>query len=317
MRSLLLTLIFLFFIQMAFSAASDSIELQAGSTNIVVDIFNHCKKLQNSSANNYFVPAKTDIEWSAFLNHLPSGVTPSECITYEWQSGAWGACTGGSGVWSYGSWGACGGGTASYSYGNWGDCSLTCGGGTKTRTSSCDVNTNSGQKARTATCDFTNNSGAQTATVQCASIGPYGDFLGYVADSFCTATKPPASQNCTPSDPSVCGASTTTEACTPSSVACAGSPDTSTSCNTQACCDPTNLTNQPGKTFSCFSFTLDYSSGALDWNCNAPGMSCNANGYYSGNGYNHAWSREMISPTRCRVVWETYTGEQDIVVTCQ
>lgn len=137
------------------------LRLSHGTSNIQVTIqadrqsdMSQCRILANSNpANDYFVPARTAMEWNAFLNNMPPGVTASACITYAW--GPWGACSAscGGGVETRscnGSNGSvnnapslCGGGLASQScntqvcvcspasvangtVGSWPECTITC-----------------------------------------------------------------------------------------------------------------------------------------------------------------------------------------------
>lgn len=67
------------------------LRLKHGALDVTVDIQPaECRILANSSANDYFVPARTMPEWMAFLNNLPLGVTATSCAV----NGACGAANG-------------------------------------------------------------------------------------------------------------------------------------------------------------------------------------------------------------------------------
>ena len=74
-----LNYLILFFILIPFhSFGATSYNLAAGAT-ITVGEFSVCKNLTNASAVNYIVPTGIAGDWSAFLAHLPGGVTFSDC----------------------------------------------------------------------------------------------------------------------------------------------------------------------------------------------------------------------------------------------
>ncbi len=114
------------------------------------------------------------------------------CNTHScsaWVTSAWGSCTGGSGFWTYDSWGSCTGKMVS-STGPY------CDGTTFYFCTSCGW---VGTQTKSATCNFSANSGTQTRVVTCQKNGIT------VADSECKDAKPAVSQQCTPSNSSVCG----------------------------------------------------------------------------------------------------------------
>lgn len=59
--------------------AANSYRLNASASNFQVKEFSMCRVLANSSSSDYFVPTRTSTEWSAFLDHLPPGVTANNC----------------------------------------------------------------------------------------------------------------------------------------------------------------------------------------------------------------------------------------------
>ena len=53
-----------------------------------------CKKIDNTSGVDYFVPTKTTAEWDSFAGNLPSGVTVESCVvggTWTYKDCACGA----------------------------------------------------------------------------------------------------------------------------------------------------------------------------------------------------------------------------------
>lgn len=48
-------------------------------TTVQIDAHGTCKKVTNSTANDYFVPTKTSTEWSTFRSNLPTNVTLAAC----------------------------------------------------------------------------------------------------------------------------------------------------------------------------------------------------------------------------------------------
>ncbi len=79
-------LLFTFFIfLMAFSLVkaidsnSEGWKLDPGE-NFYLDIHNIAKIVTNTGSNTYFVPTKTEPEWSAFINNHPSDVTVEEGV---------------------------------------------------------------------------------------------------------------------------------------------------------------------------------------------------------------------------------------------
>jgi hypothetical protein len=176
MKILLLFLIFLISLPV-FSLEHYS--LPGGSTNQIVDEFAVCKRVTNASSTNYFIPTKTNTEWTTFLSHLPPGVSLLPCIIYSWSFGGWGACNVG--------------GTAAWSYGGYGACTPACGAGTQTRTATCDFSGYS--QTRPVTC--MGDDGNSYPDASCALVGP----------------KPATSQSCVASDTTLCGVATTTQAC--------------------------------------------------------------------------------------------------------
>lgn len=92
-----------------------------------------------------------------------------ETYSYSWATGAWGACTGGSGAWMTGPWSP----------------TVGCGEVEQTRTVTCAINANSGTQTREVNCQ--------------RSDGQPAD------ESKCPDSSEPAkSQPCTPTDPSIC-----------------------------------------------------------------------------------------------------------------
>lgn len=152
-----------------------------------------------------------------------------EGFAYHWSTGAWGACTGGSGFWTYGSFGACSGMSTYWSYGNYGVCSKICGGGTQSRTNNQYYSANTGSQSRSATCNYITNSATQTRSVTCVrsdgALAPDGN---------CSGVKPSTTQECTPNDESVCGTKQATQTC-PSSNQFVTSVNQTQSCNTRSC----------------------------------------------------------------------------------
>ncbi len=157
--------------------------------------------------------------------------------TYNWLTGSYGSCAGGSGSWSYGPFGGCNGGSGYWGYGGWGGCSVACGDGIQYRSYACYPYANSGIQYRAATCNFHVNSGIATRLVQCQRSDTV-----IMADSFCNAIpKPSPTQACTPNNSAVCGATyMTSQACTPASVGCYPGPANAQGCNNGPCCSPTN-----------------------------------------------------------------------------
>lgn len=180
-----------------------------------------------------------------------------------WVTGAWSACSGGSGAWEYSAWGSCAGGSGNYTYSTWGACSKNCGGGTQVRSvTGCSAVANSGSQTRTKNCKFTPNSGTQTRTVICQKNG------STVADSECQGAKPATTQNCTPTNSSLCGtAQAISQTCTPTSVTCSGSPSTSQACNSHSCCQTncyctgSSYCDLNGYTVCCECATWNYNNG--------------------------------------------------------
>ena len=82
--------------------------------------FQTCYTVSNAGGDlKYFIPAKSGEEFSAFITHMPRGVSVSSCATPTWTTGAW----------TYS--GACGSVTGSRSV----SCqTITCQGGTTART---------------------------------------------------------------------------------------------------------------------------------------------------------------------------------------
>ncbi len=152
-----------------------------------------------------------------------------EARVYRWSTGEFGACTGGTAGYSLGAYGACTGGRGAWTYGAWGTCSasMACSGsGTESRSASCAFEADSGTETRPAECVWTADSGTQARTVECRDSQDV-----VVADERCEGARPATTQactpattprcsgapdtsrSCTPTDPSVCGASTTSRAC--------------------------------------------------------------------------------------------------------
>lgn len=117
-----------------------------------------------------------------------------------WETSAWSACSGGSGFWTYGDWGSCTGKTSYYT-------GPYCDGGILYFCSSCSW---VGTQSKIGTCNFSADSGSQTRTVVCKKYGVT------VPDSECGGTKPATTQQCTPTNSSVCGPqSGASRSCTP------------------------------------------------------------------------------------------------------
>lgn len=100
---------------------------------------------------------------------LSQTVADTSTCSYSWTTGAWSACTGGSGAWQYSAW------------------TPSCGVGPTTQT-------------RTATCAATAASGSQTRSVACTRTDGT-----VVANGLCSGAAPAASATCTPSTGFSCG----------------------------------------------------------------------------------------------------------------
>lgn len=59
--------------------AANSYRLNASASNFQVKEFSMCRQLTNTSGSDYFVPTRTQTEWTAFLDHLPPGVSATNC----------------------------------------------------------------------------------------------------------------------------------------------------------------------------------------------------------------------------------------------
>ena len=113
-------------------------------------------------------------EMNLFSSNTPTisfyfSATAVSGVTYSWQAGAWGSCTGGSGSWVPSGWTPASG----------------CGSTEQTRTASCSITADSGSESRTVTCEGSDGS------------------TGSASD--CTGTEPATTQACTPTSSSVCG----------------------------------------------------------------------------------------------------------------
>ncbi len=135
---------------------------------------------------------------------------------YGWVTTEWSACNGGTGTWSYGAWGTCEGGRAVHTSGCTGCTHFELDGSTCTECGGQPVCWEScswtGTKTRTATCNANLNSGNQSRIVNCQNQG------AVVPDSKCSGPKPVASQTCTPTGESACGAKQPTTADCPSTL---------------------------------------------------------------------------------------------------
>lgn len=49
------------------------------ATEVTIDEHSVCKKVDNTSWNDYFIPTKTALEWQSFRDNLPPGVVLNEC----------------------------------------------------------------------------------------------------------------------------------------------------------------------------------------------------------------------------------------------
>ena len=58
---------------------NDSTALFPGTSDKPIEPFGDCVYLDNTSANVFFIPLKTQVEWDAFKTHLPQGVTLRPC----------------------------------------------------------------------------------------------------------------------------------------------------------------------------------------------------------------------------------------------
>jgi LruC domain-containing protein len=204
---------------------------------------------------------------SCNADYYASSTTVCSSLTYSWDAGNWGTCTGGATTFSYGAWGSCTGGSGTWAYDPWGACSVTavCGGvGSQSRTASCTFTANSGSQSRTSSCGWTANSGSQSRSVTCV------DNLGNtVADGKCVlADKPGGSQSCTPTGTATCtGSPVTAQSCTPTDSAVCGAATLTQSCNSPSGSRACTITNGTGSQ-SCLA-------GGTSWSACTP-TSCNA-----------------------------------------
>jgi hypothetical protein len=76
-----LTILFLSFSFESKGAAPDRLN---NSTNGTYNIFSNCKKITNASGSDIMVPNGSSGEWTAFLAHLPTGVSSSACGNPAW-----------------------------------------------------------------------------------------------------------------------------------------------------------------------------------------------------------------------------------------
>jgi hypothetical protein len=86
-------LLFIFLICKITFSFSASTYLSSPSTLINVNEFGNCHKISNSSNNSFIIPTGIAADWTAFLNHLPTGVSASTCAVD--CVGSWGICFGG------------------------------------------------------------------------------------------------------------------------------------------------------------------------------------------------------------------------------
>jgi len=60
----------------------------AGAQDVEIDSGGTCKRITNTSGNDYFIPTKTSAEWTAFEGNTPNDVTIEACGgTWQYPSG--------------------------------------------------------------------------------------------------------------------------------------------------------------------------------------------------------------------------------------
>jgi hypothetical protein len=75
-------IVFVPFFLFCFLVKADPIFRINNHANQNIDKFGTCKNVQNESGKDIMVPTNSSGEWSAFLAHLPAGVTIVDCIPY-------------------------------------------------------------------------------------------------------------------------------------------------------------------------------------------------------------------------------------------
>jgi len=60
-------------------AGANAGRLGAGDANILIDVHGACRWIDNASGVDLFVPLNTAVEWDAFVQNAPAGVTRDRC----------------------------------------------------------------------------------------------------------------------------------------------------------------------------------------------------------------------------------------------
>lgn len=69
--------------------------ISAPGSTVTVDEHSDCQKVINNSGSSYFIPTKTNSEWQAFQNNLPTNVSLDSCCVSHANS----SCVGGDVYW--------------------------------------------------------------------------------------------------------------------------------------------------------------------------------------------------------------------------